>query len=103
MLTRSPTGPRCRSLSGLAMERTAVTVHDGVGGQEPDQPLGVAPLDGGEEPAGQLLALVPGRLEPGAAGLDVAAGPGRDLAAALLRPVEHPGDLGVAVAEHVVE
>jgi len=32
-------------------------VEDGVGGQQADQALGVAPLDGGEEAGGQLLAL----------------------------------------------
>jgi hypothetical protein len=34
-----------------------VAVEDGVGGQQADQALGVALVDGGEEAGGQLLAL----------------------------------------------
>jgi hypothetical protein len=85
---------------GLA---AAVAVDDGVGGQQADQALGVALVDGGEEPAGELLALAPGGLEPRPAGLDVAAGSGRDLAAVVLGPADEAADLGVAVAKHLVE
>ena len=63
----------------------AVAVHHDVVGQQPDQALGVALLDRGEEPPGQLLALSPGRLEPGAAWPRRGGGPWRRSGAVVLR------------------
>jgi hypothetical protein len=97
-----PLGPVHRGGQGRGLA-TAVAVQDGVGGQQADQAVGVALVDGGEEAAGELVALAPGGLEPGPAGLDVAPGPDRDLPAGLLRPAHQPGHLGVAVAEHLTQ
>ena len=63
----------------------------------------VALFGGLEEAAGQLLALLAGRLEAGAALLDVAPGAGRELAHVVLALADDRGDLGVAVVEDVVE
>jgi hypothetical protein len=42
----------------------AVPVHHGVGGEQADQAVDVAPADGSKEPGGQFLALDPGGFKP---------------------------------------
>jgi hypothetical protein len=56
-----------------------------------------------QEPLGDLLAHLGVGREPRPPGLDVFAGPVRQLAYRRRRPVHDFGDLGVRIAEHVAE
>ena len=81
----------------------AVADHDDVGRQEVQQATQVAALDRVEEPAGHLVALLARGLEPGLALVDVVPGAGEDLPAVRLGLPGDLGDLGVVVAEDLVE
>jgi len=102
-----PLGPeeRLSCRPGLA---AAVPDHDHVGGEQVEQAGQVAARGRGEEPARHLLALRPRGVEAGsfAAGPalgDVLPGPGEDLAAVRLGLAGDLRDLGVFVAEHLME
>ena len=81
----------------------AVADHDHVGGEQAEQAVEVTAADRVQEAAGHLVALLAGGLEPGLALVDVVPGAGEDLAAVRLGLAGDLGDLGVVVAEHLVE
>jgi len=86
----------------------AIPDHDHVRGEQFEQASQVAARGGGEEAARHLLALHPrgveaGSLAGGSALRDVLPGPGEDLAAVRLGLAGDLRDLGVFVAEHLVE
>jgi len=78
-------------------------VHPGVGSKQSNQAGHVAAPDRGKEPGRQLVALAGGDVEPRPLGLDVLAGPARQLAAGTRAPADDAGCLVVAVAEDVVQ
>ena len=97
-----PYRPVHRLAYGRALA-AAVADHDHVGGEQVQQAAQVTAADRVEEPAGHLVALLAGGLEPGLALLDVVAGAGEDLTAVRFGLAGDLGDLGVVVAEDLVE
>jgi hypothetical protein len=86
----------------------AVSDHHHVRSEQVEQAGQVAARGGGEEPARHLLTLLARGVEAGAlaAGTalgDVLPGPGKDLAAVRLGLAGDPRDLGVLVAEYLME
>ena len=99
-------GDPFRPVRGLARGQAlaaAVADHDDVGRQEVQQAIEVAALDRVEEPPGHLVALLARGLEPGLALVDMVPGAGEDLTAVRLGLAGDLGDLGVVVAEDLVE
>jgi hypothetical protein len=94
--------PVGRLTPGLTLA-TAVADHDHVRGKELEQTVQVTAADGVVEPAGDLVALLAGGLEPGLALVDVMPGAGEDLTAVRLGLAGDLGDLGVVVAEDLAE
>jgi hypothetical protein len=97
-----PVRPVQRLAPGGALA-AAVTDHDHVRGEEFEQAVEVTAAGGVEEPAGHLVALLAGGLEPWLALVDVVPGAGEDLTAVRLGLAGDLGDLGVVVAEDLVE
>jgi hypothetical protein len=102
-----PQGPEER-LSCRPGLTAAISDHDHIGGEQVEQAGQVAARDRGEEPARHLLALLPrgveaGFLAAGAALGNVLPGPGKDLAAVRPGLAGDPRDLGVFVAEYLME
>ncbi len=85
---------------GLA---TTVADHDHVWRQHLEQGVHVTAGSGGKEAAGHLLALRAGGIEAWLAIVDMAPGPGKDLAAVRLGLSGDLGDLPVVVAEHLMQ
>ncbi len=85
---------------GLA---AAIAHHGHVRREQLEQGAHVAALGGGKEPAGYLVALFPGGFEARLALVDVMAGPGEDLTTVRLGLAGDVRDLGVSVAEHLVQ
>jgi hypothetical protein len=95
-----PLAPIDRAKAGWGLA-AAVAVDDHIGGQQADQLLGVVGLDRLEEPPRQLLALAARGLKTRFLGLDLPAGPDRDLAAVVGALADHGRDLLIAVVEHL--
>jgi hypothetical protein len=93
-------GKRLRQRLALA---AAVADHDHVGREQLEQRGQVAARGGGEEPAGHLVALLAGCLEPGLALVDVLPGAGEDLTAVRLGLADDARYLRVFIAEHLVQ
>ena len=81
----------------------AVADHGHVGSQEVQQAAEITAADRIEEAAGHLVTLLAGGLEPRLALVDVMPGAGEDLPAVRLGLAGDLGDLGVVVAEDLVE
>jgi hypothetical protein len=102
---QEPGHPRCavqRLAPGQALA-TAVADHDHVRSEEVQQAVEVTAADRLEEPAGYLVPLLARGLEPGLALVDVVPGADEDLPAVRLGLAGDLGDLGVVVAEDLVE
>jgi hypothetical protein len=104
---RDPVGPvvRLGCRPGLA---AAVPDHDHVGREQFEQAGQVAARDGGEEPAGHLVALLArgvetGPFKAGTALVDVVPGAGEDLAAVRLGLAGDLRDLPVLIAEYLMQ
>ena len=80
----------------------AVAVDRGVRSEHSTSPP-VAVLPGGQEPAGDLLALLARDVEAAPALLDVAVRPGEDLAAVVRALADDPRDLLVGVVEDLAQ
>ena len=99
-------GDPFRAVQRLAQGLTlaaAVADRDRVGGEQVQQRVEVAAACGLEEAAGHLVALLAGGVEPGLACVYVMPGPGEDLTAVRLGLAGDLGDLGVVIAEDLVE
>jgi hypothetical protein len=108
------TRPQRASHPDAAVDRTgdggrlaaAVAVEHHVVGQQLLQPLEIAVLDGREEAGREPLPLLARGLEPDPPTpplLDVAAGPGRELAGVLLAAPDDLGDPVVGLVEHLAQ
>ena len=81
----------------------AVAVDRRIRSQQLDEALGVALLPGGEEAAGDLLALLARDVEAAPPLVDVPVRPGEDLAAVVGALVDDPRDFVVGVVEDLAE
>jgi hypothetical protein len=80
---------------------SAVAVRDDVSREQLNESLGVSISDRLEEPLGELGATSPRGLEAGLPRVDLTAGSNGDLPAVRLALADDPGDLTVAVLEHL--
>jgi hypothetical protein len=81
----------------------AVAVDGSVRGEQREQTIDVAVVDGFVEASGEHVALLARGLESWPALVDLAPCPGGELAAVLLALADDGGDLSVVVVEDVVE
>src|SRR5215472_8010929 len=81
----------------------AVAVKDGVIGQQPNEPVHVASLAGGEELFGEPVALLTRGLEAGLVIVDAAAGAAGQLTAAGLGSAQNGADLAIVIAKDVMQ
>src|SRR5215469_12188892 len=82
---------------------SAVAVEDGVIGEQPNEPVHVASLAGGEKLFGELVALLARGLEAWLVIVDAAAGAAGQLTAAGLGSAQHGADLAIVVGEDVMQ